>query len=71
MENNYKKCDCCEDMAEYEYKNKYYCFDCLKELFNVKSYTETYYYIDDRYLGSDVDGYEVIENMNKEKKFLE
>ena len=70
-EHDFSCSECDSDRAEYKYKDKYYCLDCLLKEFNVEEYTVTHYHIDGSSLGSDDDMTEVIENISKEIEILD
>lgn len=52
------KCDCDMDSANYEYKGKIYCEDCIKTKLGIQEYTITHYSdADGEYLGSEDDDF--------------
>lgn len=62
------KCERCgSDYAESYYKDKYsdeiICEECLLELDGITTSTETYYFLDGEYIGSDCNYSELIENI--------
>lgn len=66
MEDRYcEKCDC--ELAEYEWKGKVFCGNCLVEHLEesgiIQGYSHMTYYIDGEHLGSDDDMSEVVENL--------
>lgn len=54
----------CEDIANYKYKGKYYCSECLLKEFDVEESTTTHYYLDGEHIGTDEDMDEVIRNLD-------
>lgn len=58
-------CDkCMSNTAEYKYKNKYYCSDCILNEFEVEECTTTQYYMNGECIGDDSDFDLVIENLD-------
>ena len=64
-----KKCD--DEEAEYKFKGKYVCIDCLLKEFEVEESTTTHYYLQGEYIGSDDDMDEVILNLDDSIKKLD
>ncbi|EDT26111.1 hypothetical protein ACV3P9_14875 [Clostridium perfringens] len=68
---NYTEICECGSQAEYKYKGKYYCTDCLLKKFEIEEYTTTEYYMNGDYLGNDDDMSEVIRNLNEDIEELD
>lgn len=54
----------CGDIAQYNYKGKRYCSECILKKFEVEECIEIDYYLDGEYLGNSDDIDEVIRNID-------